>query len=803
VLVKGAGSGEPSALASDPRPRRRRAGAFIGRGTWRPASVGGETVGNNRTSWGRTLAMLLAAGLVQCAGCKNKEAQPAAASVTVETSAITVSTESDGIHMHTRAAEFLLRPSGYLQASLQSAGQMLTLEDPGKEAGQQLIAGRAEVRDLIFDLTHAKVAEATGKLGRVGKHLDVPGTSASTGLEEILTIEVYDDSPTMALLSAALRNAGRKDVVLDSISLQRHRLNAQRSDWRAAPHEMWSFFGSSLNWGKDDVLRVPAKFSQENPFGAPVEVQGDLGRVGGGIPVVAFWTRSVGEAIGHIETLPLVLSIPVETTRDQRVLASVRLPANRKLKTGDVYSTPRTFLAVYKGDYYEPLSLWSNAVEREGLTRPRNNEENYAVSWCGWGYESEVTPKQMLGTIPKLKELGIHWATLDDRWFDNYGDWKPRKDTFADDAIQNMARDFHAQGINVQLWWLPLAVEDGHNGYGGHKFVVSEVVREHPDWLALDKNGKPARMTRNLATLCPAVPEVQAYYKGLTERFIRDWGFDGHKLDNVYATPPCYNPKHHHKSPLDSVYAMGEVYKTIFETTRALKPNSVTQSCPCGTPPSLAWFRYMDQAVTADPVGSVQVRRRIKMYKALLGPRAAIYGDHVELTRISGAGDKEEDLGDDFASTLGTGGVLGTKFTWPEYGPQLKNVYLKPGKEAHWKKWIALYNEKMLSKGNFLDLYVYGYDSPEAYAIEKDGRMFYAFYAPEKPMKVLKQKSPEGIWKGELELRGLAAGKNYRIMDYVNKTAYGVVTGPTAKLKAEFSENLLLEATPAPAEAKR
>ena len=509
----------------------------------------------------------------------------------------------------------------------------------------------------------------------------------------------------------------------------------------------------------------------------------------------------MGEAIGHIETLPLVLSIPVETARDQRVLASVRLPAKTTLKTGDVYSTPRTFLVVYKGDYYEPLSVWSNAVEREGLARPANNEENYAVSWCGWGYESDVTPKQMLGTIPKLKELGIHWATLDDRWFDNYGDWKPRKDTFADDAIHKMAINFHAQGIKMQLWWLPLAVEDGHNGYGGHKFVVSQVVREHPDWLILDKNGKPARMTRNLATLCPAVPGVQAYYQGLTERFIRDWGFDGHKLDNIYSTPPCYNPKHHHKSPLDSVYAMGEVYKTIFETTRALKPDSVTQSCPCGTPPSLAWFRYMDQAVTADPVGSVQVRRRIKMYKALLGPRAAIYGDHVELTRIMGEGDKEEDLGDDFASTLGTGGVLGTKFTWPDYGPQLKNVYLKPDKEAHWKKWIGLYNEKMLSKGNFLDLYVYGYDFPEAYAIEKDGKMFYAFYAAEP--KSFKEKAPEGIPKGELELRGLAEGKSYRVMDYVNKRDYGVVTGPTAKLKAEFMENLLLEATPAPADPKR
>ena len=77
---------------------------------------------------------------------------------------------------------------------------------------------------------------------------------------------------------------------------------------------------------------------------------------------------------------------------------------------------------------------------------------------------------------------------------------------------------------------------------------------------------------------------------------------------------------------------MGEDYRTIFETTRALKADSVTQSCPCGTPPSLAWLRYMDQAVTADPVGSAQVLRRMKMYKALLGPSSAIYGDHVELT---------------------------------------------------------------------------------------------------------------------------------------------------------------------------
>jgi alpha-galactosidase len=148
--------------------------------------------------------------------------------------------------------------------------------------------------------------------------------------------------------------------------------------------------------------------------------------------------------------------------------------------------------------------MYSDVIDGEGLKKPTNNSEDYAVSWCGWAYLADVTPAQMLGTIPKLKEMGIHWATLDDRWFNNYGDWQPRSDTFPGDEIRKMVRQFHEQGIKVQLWWLPLAVEDGGPGYESHSYGVSEVVKQHPDWLILDKNGKPARMTRNLATLCPA-----------------------------------------------------------------------------------------------------------------------------------------------------------------------------------------------------------------------------------------------------------------------------------------------------------
>jgi alpha-galactosidase len=417
----------------------------------------------------------------------------------------------------------------------------------------------------------------------------------------------------------------------------------------------------------------------------------------------------------------------------------------------------------------------------QGVKNAAPTNADYEANWCGWGYQLQFKPAQIVGTIPKLKELGLKWATLDAGWFNNRGDWQPRPD-IGEDGIKKMVDTFHQEGIKLTLWWIPIVAEDGQGKdiLDGRPYKLSDVVRDHPDWLILDKNGKHAKLTSGFAGLCPAIPEVQQYYRQLTERFVRDWGFDGHKLDFSFSVPPCYNPKHHHKSPEDSTRAMGEIYNIIFQTTRGLKPESVTQACPCGTPPNMAWLPFIDQAVTADPVGAVQVRRRIKMYKALLGPDAAVYGDHVELTRIVGANTQhEEDNGRDFASTLGTGGVIGTKFTWPAYGPKFKSVEMTPQKEAYWRKWIDLYNEKALSRGTFRNLYTTGYDMPEGYAVEKDGKMFYAFFAT----------SP---WKGTLQLRGLQPG-TYHVQDYENGKELRTVDGARGELPTHFQDHLLLE----------
>ena len=720
-------------------------------------------------------------------GCGKKEPPPA--EKTAAQSRITVTAKVGApVVVSSAEAEFDILPSGYVQAFLLKDGKRLSLDEPeagAASAGDIVVVADSEIRDFALDFGHVNISDAGARLGATGKRVEIQGRSPSTaGIEKLFTLEVYDDFPTIALSTVAYKNSGTNELRIDRIATQRHRLDATLADPKSPPHDLWSFQGSAYDWGKPDVLRIQANFSQTNMMGGP----GPEG-LGGGIPVVDFWSATSGEAIGHLETLPIVLSLPVRVESDGRVGISMVLEPQVSLKPGESYSTPWNFVMVHSGDYYESLSLWSRAQQRQGWTLPKPTDADYGVNWCGWGYETDFTPAQMLATIPKLKELGIRWATLDFCWFDSFGDWNPRGDNFPGDSMKKLVDEFHRQGIKITLWWQPLTVE-GIKGKDslGKPITMSKVMKEHADWLILDKEGKFARLVSpvsGMAVMCPALPQVIAYHRELTERFMRDWGFDGSKMDSVFTVPPCYNSRHRHKTPNDSIYAMQEVYRVIFGTTRALKPDSVTQICPCGTTPNMAYLPCMDQAVTADPVGSEQVRRRIKMYKALLGPASAVYGDHVELTAMKKVGEDYVESGRDFASTVGAGGVIGTKFTWPGNAPNPKTrrVLLTPEKETYWRKWIDIYNTRMLSRGVFRNLYVCGYDVPEGYAIEKDGRMYYAFFS----------RDPEKPWQGELELRGLKPGR-YRIRDYENGKDLGMLDSHQPVLKTGFTDHLLLEA---------
>ena len=155
-----------------------------------------------------------------------------------------------------------------------------------------------------------------------------------------------------------------------------------------------------------------------------------------------------------------------------------------------------------------------------------------------------------------------------------------------------------------------------------------------------------------------------------------------------------------------------------------------------------------------------------------MGDNIPFFGDHVELS----------DGANDFASTLGVGGVVGTQFVLPSLVTKHGKSDLTPAREKDFDKWLRIYREKMLSKGQYLgQLYDIGFDVPETHAIRKDQTMYYAFFAKQ--------------WKGLVELRGLE-DREYSIVNYVTGKQLGTVSGHNAHLPVEFAGNLLVEVTP-------
>ena len=263
-------------------------------------------------------------------------------------SAINVDVKSGGpAVLTTSAAEFQVRPDGYVQAFLLKDGQKLSLDDPsvGAPADSDFVQVGGKDVHFVLDFQQAQVHEAIGKMG-VGKRIEIPARPldpSGTHLQRVLALEVYDNFPSILLSTVEYKNTGASGIDIEKSVNQRRRLGSH--EVKAHPWEMWSFHGSSYDWGKDDVVKLTPTFSQPNVMGRIVK-----GGYGGGIPVVAFWTDHVGEAVGHVETIPIPSAIPAKVAADGRVNTEVDFDANVTLKPGETYSTPRSFVSVYAGD---------------------------------------------------------------------------------------------------------------------------------------------------------------------------------------------------------------------------------------------------------------------------------------------------------------------------------------------------------------------------------------------------------------------------------------------------------------------
>ncbi len=580
-------------------------------------------------------------------------------------------------------------------------------------------------------------------------------TGTASSLKKTVIVTVYDRFPRMAFFEVQYTNTGTADLPVSGWTNQHYSISASAS---AAQPAFWSYQSGSYEKRPDWVLPLKPGFHQENFLGM------NAPDYGGGTPVVDVWCRDVGIAVGHVEMAPKLVSLPVEEQGQDRATVAVVYKHDQVLKPGATLKTFRTFAAVHQGDYFQTLRDYRNVMVAQGVRFDAAPESAFGPIWCAWGYGRKIKPSQIYNALPIVKKLGFTWVTLDDGWQTAQGDWflQPKKFPNGDADMRALVDKIHAEGFKAQLWWAPLTADPG-----------TELVRKHPEWLLLNADGSKQKISYwNSWYLCPADPAVVEYHKAIVVKALRDWGFDGLKLDGQHmnGAPPCYNPAHKHARPEESVEGMPKFFKAIYDTARGVKPEALVEFCPCGTAYSFFTLPFLNMSVASDPESAWQVRTKGKTLKALQGDSVAYFGDHVDMTK------------DDFASTVGVGGVVGTNFTWPEGSAERKRNDLTPAREKNFEKWIRIYKDRMLSRGEYLGgLYDIGFDRPEAHAIRKEGSMYYAFYAPE--------------WNGKITLRGLSE-RAYRVTDYVDGKDLGTVRGPVATFDVKFEKHLLLEAKP-------
>jgi alpha-galactosidase len=622
-------------------------------------------------------------------------------------------------------------------------------------ASETLKAGGVEHTDfpIAGPASEEAVSDSIGK-GRAHRL-----TGRAAGIEKTVEVVLYDEFPNVAVVRTTWANVGSAPIRVEGWGQGQYAIDAATP---AGEPAFWSYQSGSYEKRPDWVLPVPVGFRQENFLGM------NASDYGGGTPVVDVWRRDVGLAVGHLELVPKNVSTPVSRPTRERATLGIRLSAPRTLAPGERLETLRTFVAVHRGDHFQALGDYGAMMRRQGLKLPTSPASAFEPIWCAWGYGRDFTVDQVIATLPLAKRLGFGWATLDDGWQVAEGDWTPVAKKFprGDADMKALVEKIHAAGLRAQIWWTPLAADPG-----------SRLERAHPELLLKNDDGSTRKITWwNSRYLCPAVDDVRDDARAFVRKALGEWGFDGLKIDGQHlnGAPRCFAAAHGHASPDDAPEGVPGFFRAIWEEAIATRPDAVVEICPCGTAYSFFTLPYLNMTVASDPESSWQVRLKGKTLKALHGDSLAYFGDHVELTTG----------GEDFASTLGIGGVVGTNFAWPGApGKKDKKLLLTPAREEKWGFWVRLYQEKRLSQGEYLGaLYDIGFDRPEAHAVRKGESLFYAFYADR--------------FGGRVELRGLDAGRRYRVVDYENGKDLGAVEGPRANLETAFQHHLLLEARP-------
>ncbi|MCL1808835.1 MAG: hypothetical protein FWG42_03590 [Clostridiales bacterium] len=322
---------------------------------------------------------------------------------------------------------------------------------------------------------------------------------------------------------------------------------------------------------------------------------------------------------------------------------------------------------------------------------------------------------------------------------------------------------------------------------------------------------------------CFANPQfLEIFAKNYAAYIFDELGFSGMKIDSTYGNQLCYATGHGHDGdPEACVRSYGTFYQRLYDYANLVRGATATlggpivdnqrttviMHCACGSPMNYFSWGGTNRPVPGDSVGARQQRYMVKSYKGFYDASFPVVGDHLYLSKLNTTNEGQRAGPPDYVSHLGVGAVYDTKFRTQRYNSFSGNGefttnqdMLYPGQPGYttitgtgnpgtttrtfrWGdfiKYFGLYNDLMISKAEFRNLYKYGLDYPEGYAFRQDSNNFYySFYATTNAASAgFKSGLVNDPWgsayyssnrySGPVEIRGLDPGTAYYVTDVLS-----------------------------------
>ncbi len=201
-----------------------------------------------------------------------------------------------------------------------------------------------------------------------GRKLNLTGyakTSQGVIIEKTLAVELYQDFPDAALVSATYRNTDKTaSIVVTRSPSSFFRMDAARGNAGSPSYDFWIAFGESEG---EPPTKIDLKYSRT--FRSPQDSR----------MLVDLWTSRMGMAVGDLSVGNRKLVATVGAAPDQKVELDFQVPGPVELIPNASISMPKNVWLVHTGDAARrtrALSRTETPPERTGCLKAFNSSRS-------------------------------------------------------------------------------------------------------------------------------------------------------------------------------------------------------------------------------------------------------------------------------------------------------------------------------------------------------------------------------------------------------------------------------------------